>query len=99
MTPNLRLAGATGWLIDPRRSVRLKHTMVLESLITACKDLCATSPNQRKGENTHYDMADIGMAAFSTFVTQSLACFSASIRRSSSATDLGICRAERTPPA
>ena len=45
--------------------------MVLESLITAFKDLCATSPDQRKGENTVYDMADIGMAAFSTFFMQS----------------------------
>ena len=45
--------------------------MVLESLITAFKGLCATFPDQRKGENTVYDMADIGMAAFATFFMQS----------------------------
>ena len=45
--------------------------MVLEPLITAFKSLCATFPDQRTGENTVYDMTDIGMAAFSTFFMQS----------------------------
>jgi len=33
--------------------------------------LCATLPDRRTGENTVYAMADIGMAAFSTFFMQS----------------------------
>lgn len=45
--------------------------MVLEQLITAFKGLCAAFPDQRKGENTVYEMADIGMAAFATFFMQS----------------------------
>jgi len=45
--------------------------MVLESLIDSFKGLCATLPDQRKGENTVYDMADIGLAAFATFFMQS----------------------------
>lgn len=45
--------------------------MVLESLIAALKALCATFPDCRRGENTVYDIADIGMAAFSTFFMQS----------------------------
>ena len=45
--------------------------MVLESLIVALKALCATFPDCRRGENTIYDIADIGMAAFSTFFMQS----------------------------
>ena len=45
--------------------------MVHESLIAGLKGLRAPSPDQRKGENTVYDMADIGMAAFSTFFMQS----------------------------
>ncbi len=45
--------------------------MVLCSLITAFKGLCATLPDQRRGENTVYDMADIGLAAFATFFMQS----------------------------
>lgn len=35
------------------------------------KALCATLPDRRTGENTVYAMADIGMAAFSTFFMQS----------------------------
>ena len=35
------------------------------------KALCATLPDRRTGENTIYAMADIGMAAFSTFFMQS----------------------------
>ena len=45
--------------------------MVLESLIAAFKGLSATFPDQRTGENTVYDMSDIGMAAFATFFMQS----------------------------
>ena len=45
--------------------------MVLESLIAGLKALCATLPDRRRGENTIYEMADIGMAAFSTFFMQS----------------------------
>ena len=45
--------------------------MVLASLITAFKGLCATFPDPRKGENCVYDMVDIGMAAFATFFMQS----------------------------
>ena len=57
--------------MDPNRAVRFKRPMVLEQLITAFMGLCATFPDQRTGENTVYDMADIGMAAFSTFFMQS----------------------------
>jgi len=42
-----------------------------ESLIADLKALCATLPDRRKGANTMYEMADIGMAAFSTFFMQS----------------------------
>lgn len=35
------------------------------------KALCASLPDRRTGENTIYTMADIGMAAFSTFFMQS----------------------------
>ena len=45
--------------------------MALESLILGFKALCATFPDRRKGENTTYAMADIGMAAFATFFMQS----------------------------
>ena len=45
--------------------------MVLESLIDDLKRLCADLPDQRTGENTVYDMADIGLAAFATFFMQS----------------------------
>ena len=45
--------------------------MAPESLIADLKALCATLPDRRKGANTMYEMADIGMAAFSTFFMQS----------------------------
>ena len=45
--------------------------MVLESLIVGLKALCATFLDRRKGDNTQYTMADIGMAAFATFFMQS----------------------------
>ena len=45
--------------------------MILESLITGLKALCATLPDRRKGDNTIYEMVDIAMAAFATFFMQS----------------------------
>ena len=45
--------------------------MVLDSLIAGLKALCATLPDRRKGENTIYEMSDIGMAGFATFFMQS----------------------------
>ena len=45
--------------------------MVLEPLIAAFKALCARFPDRRTGENTVYDMADAGTAAFATFFMQS----------------------------
>ncbi len=45
--------------------------MVLKSLIAGLQALCATLPDRRRGENTMYDMAGIGMAAFATFFMQS----------------------------
>jgi hypothetical protein len=43
----------------------------LESLIGVLRALCATLSDRRRGENTVYAMADIAMAAFSTFFMQS----------------------------
>jgi len=43
----------------------------LESLIGGLRALCATLSDRRRGENTVYAMADIAMAAFSTFFMQS----------------------------
>jgi len=45
--------------------------VVVESLIVGLKALCAALPDRRKGANTVYEMADIGMAAFATFFMQS----------------------------
>ena len=45
--------------------------MVLEPLIAAFKNLCAGFPDLRTGENTIYDVADAGLAAFATFFMQS----------------------------
>jgi hypothetical protein len=45
--------------------------VALESLIAGFKALSATLPDRRRGENTTYAMADIGMAAFATFFMQS----------------------------
>jgi hypothetical protein len=45
--------------------------VALESLIAALKALCAALPDRRKGENTVYEMGDIGMAAFAVFFMQS----------------------------
>jgi len=52
----------TGWF---------KLSVTLDSLIAGIKALCATLPDRRRGENTVYEMADIGMAVFSTFFMQS----------------------------
>jgi hypothetical protein len=49
--------------------------MALDSLIEGFKAVCATFPDPRKGENTVYSMADIGMAAFATFFMQSPSFF------------------------
>jgi hypothetical protein len=45
--------------------------VALEALIAAMRALCATLHDRRKGDNTVYTMADIGMAAFATFFMQS----------------------------
>jgi hypothetical protein len=45
--------------------------MVLDQLIDGFKSQCAAFPDLRRGENTVYDMADVGMAAFATFFMQS----------------------------
>jgi hypothetical protein len=45
--------------------------VALESLIAGFRALSATLPDRRRGENTTYAMADIGMAAFATFFMQS----------------------------
>ena len=44
---------------------------MLVSLIDGLKGLLATIPDQRTGENTVYDMAGIGLAAFATLFIQS----------------------------
>jgi hypothetical protein len=38
----------------------------------ALRETCAGLPDKRCGKNSHYVMADIGMAAFSVFFMQSL---------------------------
>ena len=43
----------------------------LDSLIEATRTVCAGLPDKRRGRNCHYVMVDIGMAAFSVFMTQS----------------------------
>ncbi len=43
----------------------------LDSLIEATRTVCAGLPDKRRGRNRHYVMGDIGMAAFSVFMTQS----------------------------
>ena len=43
----------------------------LEDLISALRATCAGLPDKRRGKNSHYVMADIGMAAFSVFFMQS----------------------------
>jgi len=43
----------------------------IEDLISALRETCAGLPDKRRGKNSHYVMADIGMAAFSVFFMQS----------------------------
>jgi len=43
----------------------------LESLIGRLRQCCETFPDKRRGMNTTYSIADIGMAAFSVFFMQS----------------------------
>jgi hypothetical protein len=43
----------------------------VEYLISGLRATCAGLPDKRRGKNRHYDMADIGMAAFSPFFMQS----------------------------
>jgi hypothetical protein len=43
----------------------------IEDFISALREACACLPDKRSGKNNHYVMADIGMAAFSEFFTQS----------------------------
>jgi len=44
---------------------------VLDSLIRAVRRCCGALPDKRRGANGSYTMADIGMAAFALFFTQS----------------------------
>jgi hypothetical protein len=43
----------------------------LEDLVSGLRETCAGLPDKRRGKNSHYTMADIGMAAFSVFFMQS----------------------------
>jgi hypothetical protein len=43
----------------------------VEGLISALRETCAGLPDKRRGKNSHYAMADIGLAAFSVFFMQS----------------------------
>jgi hypothetical protein len=44
---------------------------MVEGLISALRETCAGLPDKRRGKNSHYAMADIGMAAFLVFFMQS----------------------------
>lgn len=44
---------------------------VADRLIAAVRRCCLSIPDKRQGQNTTYDMADFGMAAFSAFFMQS----------------------------
>src|SRR4051812_26949021 len=44
---------------------------VLDSLLSSVRRCCEGFPDKRRGTNSHYTMADIGLAAFSVFFTQS----------------------------
>jgi hypothetical protein len=44
---------------------------LLETLLGSLRGCLAGFPGKRRGMNTTYDMADIGMAAFSVFFMQS----------------------------
>jgi hypothetical protein len=43
----------------------------VENLLSALREACAGLPDKRRGKNSQYAMADIGMAAFSVFFMQS----------------------------
>ena len=43
----------------------------IDGLIEGLRDTCAGLPDRRRGQNGHYTMADIGMAAFAVFFMQS----------------------------
>ena len=43
----------------------------VEDLLSALRETCSGLPDKRRGKNSRYDMADIGMAAFSVFFMQS----------------------------
>jgi hypothetical protein len=43
----------------------------VEDLISGLRATCAGLPDKRRGKNSHYTMADIGMAGFSPFFMQS----------------------------
>lgn len=45
--------------------------LLLEELIRGLRDVCGAFPDERKGADVVYSMADIGMAAFSMFFMQS----------------------------
>jgi hypothetical protein len=42
----------------------------VDDLISALRVTCAGLPDKRRGKNSHYPMADIGLAAFSVFFMQ-----------------------------
>jgi hypothetical protein len=44
---------------------------ILNHLLSGLKDVCAGFPDKRKGGETTYTMADIGISAFSLFFMQS----------------------------
>src|SRR4051794_16487450 len=44
---------------------------VLDSLLSVVRRCCEGFPDKRTGTNSQYTMADIGLAAFSVFFTQS----------------------------
>jgi hypothetical protein len=46
------------------------YVKVLESLLAALRERCASLPDRRVGMNSQYTMKDIGMAAFSVFFMQ-----------------------------
>jgi len=44
---------------------------VLDSLLSVVRRCCEGFPDKRRGTNGRYTMADVGLAAFSVFFTQS----------------------------
>jgi hypothetical protein len=43
---------------------------VLDSLLSSVRRCCEGFPDKRRGTNSHYTMADIGLATFSVFFQQ-----------------------------